>query len=279
MVRIFVASLLLLTTVACNGPGTETPAGVRLTVIDCGYLRFEDVTAFGLTNAETTVREMFVPCYLVQHPGGNLLWDAGLDPDLVGQGEVVLQPGAFMSYEVSIIDQLNEIGLAPADIDVIAISHMHFDHVGAGKLFPDATLLLQQAEYSAAFDNPGSNPVYAYETYSTLADNPRRLIEGDHDVFGDGSVQLISSPGHTAGHQVLLVRLANTGAILLSADLYHFEESPEMRRVPVFNHNAAQTIAAMERIENIVEVENAQFWIGHQMKLARSLNLAPAFYD
>ncbi len=276
MFRFVIVLIVVLTT----GCATERRSSdlLRLYVLDCGKLQFTDVSGFGITNDETSVRTMFVPCYLIRHPDGDLLWDAGLDPALVGQGEVEPIAGMKMSYTTSIIDQLAEIAVQPDDIDLIAISHMHFDHVGAGYLFPDATLLIQSTEYEGAFVNPASNPAYMVDTYQSLNDNQRRLLDGDADVFGDGSVQIINAPGHTAGHQVLLVKLARTGPLVLSGDLYHFQESRLWRRVPQFNIDREQSLAAMDRVEDIVTREGATLWIGHDQALANKLRLAPAFY-
>ena len=104
-------------------------------------------------------------------------------------------------------------------------------------------------------------------------------MNGDHDVFGDGSVRIISAPGHTQGHQTLLVALANTGKIMLSGDLYHFEVSRTLRRTPEFNTDSQQTLASMDRVERLLESENATLWIEHNHKLSESLKKAPAYYD
>ncbi|MDA0977999.1 MAG: N-acyl homoserine lactonase family protein [Proteobacteria bacterium] len=263
---------------ACvNSPDTEPP--LRLYVMDCGSLRFDDVTSFGLTNDETPVREMFVPCYLVDHPDGQLLWDAGLDPAIVGQGDVELQPGALMRYDRSVIDQLADIGYSPADIDLIALSHLHFDHAGAANYFPVARLLIQDTEYRAGFLNYADNPIFNYDYYRELADNPRLILEGDHDVFGDGRVRIMSTPGHTPGHQVLFLDLEETGPLVLSGDLYHFRFSRTHHRVPVFNTSAEQTLESMDRVEAFLAETGATFWIEHDSELAKTLKLAPSFYD
>ncbi len=266
----------LLTVVSCAS--VSTVPKVKLTVFDCGFLHFPDISGFSLKPTETDVRSFFVPCYLVQHPDGNLLWDGGLNPDIVGQG--VINVDTFsMSYERSVADQLEEMGLGAGDIDLIALSHMHFDHVGAGKLFPGATLLIQQPEYEAAFLEHEDYEVFLFEEYSTLANNPRQILNGDHDVFGDGSVQIISAPGHTPGHQVLLVHLENTGPLLLSGDLYHFRATRSLRRVPVFNTNIDDTLASMDKVEAVIESTGATLWIEHDLELSRMLKLAPESYD
>ena len=277
---------IALTCLFCAVPSvafsTDGPADnplVRLHVFDCGELSFPDISAFGLNNSDTDVRRMFVPCYLVRHPEGDLLWDAGLDPAIAGQG--VVNAGAFtMTYARSLLDQMDDMGLGPDDVDFIALSHLHFDHVGAAKQFPKARLVIQAAEYEAAFLRPDVyGGVYDLEWYGDLAGNPRRLLTGDHDIFGDGSVMIVSAPGHTPGHQVLLVNLRNTGPVLLSGDLYHFRATRRLRAVPTFNSDANQTLASMDKIERLIADTGATLWIEHDRALAETLELAPAAYD
>ncbi|MCY3639423.1 MAG: N-acyl homoserine lactonase family protein, partial [Gammaproteobacteria bacterium] len=236
-------------------------------------------SAFGLKNADTDVRRMFVPCYLIRHPRGDLLWDAGLDPAIAGQG--VVDGGGFtMTYARSLFDQMDDMGLSPDDVDFMALSHMHFDHVGAATQFPKARLLIQAAEYEAAFLRPGDyGGVYDLAWYGDLAGNPRQLLTGDHDLFGDGSVIIVSTPGHTPGHQALLVHLRNTGPVLLSGDLYHFRATRRLRAVPTFNSDADQTLASMVKVEGLIEETGAALWIEHDRALSQTLELAPAAYD
>jgi N-acyl homoserine lactone hydrolase len=252
---------------------------VKLTVFNCGELRFDNVTAFGLANEETDVREMIVPCYLIEHPRGRLLWDSGLPLSVAGQGEMDVPGGGRMSYATSIVQQLAHQGLEPADIDLLAMSHFHFDHVGGANALRTSLLLIQQTEYDAAFLHPEKFPIFDTSLYPDLHFAPKRLLNGDHDVFGDGQVMIISAPGHTPGHQVLLVRLKKTGPILLSGDLYHFRVTRELRRTPSFNTNTQDTLKSMDKVERLIKASGATLWIEHDMALARTLRLAPAFYD
>jgi len=248
-------------------------ADLKLTVFDCGQLRFDDVSAFGLSNEETTVRELFVPCYLIQHNEHLMVWDAGLPLADVGRTD------GNSRYEESFLDQLASMGVAPSDVDLVAFSHMHYDHVGAANAFINSTLLIQETEAVAAFEHPEDNPVFREALYSELINANRRSLNGDLDVFGDGSVRIISAPGHTPGHQALYLELANYGPLILSGDLYHFEASRTLRRTPVFNTSAEQTLDSMDKVEQLIETTGATFWIEHSKELAQSLNLAPAFYD
>lgn len=251
-------------------------AEVRLYVFDCGSLVLDEVTEFGLGNNETPVRELFVPCYLIEHPQGRLLWDAGLPINLAGRDLVEVEPGMQARYDAPLTNQLEVLGLSPQDIDLVAFSHMHFDHTGAANLFTSSHLLIQDTEYRAAFVD--RNPVFVPELYLDLKDNERTLLCGDHDVFGDGSVTIIAAPGHTPGHQALLLRLEQTGPVLLSGDLYHFRASRRLRRVPVFNTSAEETLQSMDKVEALLEREGAALWIEHDKTFAGTLDLAPAFY-
>lgn len=248
-------------------------ADLKLSVFDCGQLTFPDVSAFGLSNEETPVRELFVPCYLIQHDEQLMVWDAGLPLTEVGQTD------GNSRYEKSFLDQLADMDITPSDIDLVAFSHMHYDHVGAANAFTDSTLLIQETEAIAAFEHPEDNPVFRAELYNELRNVNRRSLHGDYDVFGDGSVRIISAPGHTPGHQALYLNLSNYGPLILSGDLYHFEASRALRRTPVFNTNVEETLNSMDKIEELLVTSGATFWIEHSKQLAESLNLAPAFYD
>jgi N-acyl homoserine lactone hydrolase len=252
-------------------------ADLRLYVFDCGGLTLSDVSGFGLGNDETPVRELFVPCYLIDHDGQQMIWDAGLPQDIAGRGNVD-DGGMIMRMDRSMTQNLALLGLTPEDVDIAAFSHMHFDHVGAANLFTKAHLLIQETEYKAAFI-ARDNPIFDPELYLELEDNECTLLAGDHDVFGDGSVIIVSAPGHTPGHQVLLLKLENMGPLVLSGDLYHFAESRTLRRVPQFNTDAEATFRSMDKVEALIRKEGATLWIEHEKALADTLNLAPAYYD
>ncbi len=268
--------------------GEQTPTNknkkvdnnVKLYVFDCGRFATQDISSFGLSNDDTDVRELFVPCYLIEHPTkGRLLWDAGLPAAVAGKGVQPAGNGATQEYSEGLIDQLSDMDVGPEDIDYVAFSHMHFDHVGSANLFSDSTLLIQESEYQAAFKDYADNPIFNYELYKDLAGSTKTLLSGDHDVFGDGKVKIISAPGHTPGHQVLYVYLNNYGPVLLSGDLYHFEASRKLRTVPLFNTNKEQTLESMDKVEKFLKSTSATLWIEHNLAQAERLNLAPDFYD
>jgi glyoxylase-like metal-dependent hydrolase (beta-lactamase superfamily II) len=166
--------------------------------------------------------------------------------------------------------QLEQLGVKPADVKYIAISHTHPDHIGNVEMFPQAMLLVQKAEYE--WPNPLGVGRFKPE-------HPATKLSGDHDVFGDGSVTIISTPGHTPGHQSLLVKLPKTGALLLSGDAVHFKSNWDNRGVPDNNTDKAQTTASMQRMADVMAKEKAQLWINHDKAQRDSLKMAPEFYE
>jgi glyoxylase-like metal-dependent hydrolase (beta-lactamase superfamily II) len=170
----------------------------------------------------------------------------------------------------TLASQLSELDLNPSNIKFVAVSHGHPDHIGNINLFPQSTLLVQKAEYESP--TPYGQALQAGTSAVTK-------LEGDYDVFGDGSVTIISTPGHTPGHQSLLVKLPKTGALLLSGDAVHFKSNWEHRGLPTINFNRDQTAASMQRMAEIMAKENAQLWINHDKAQRDSLKLSPSFYD
>ena len=256
---------------------------LKLYVFECGRLRFDTVVNFSIEDSETDVRELVVPCYIVDHPNGRMLWDGGL-PSYVADVEgwhVNARIGRTVRLDRTLAEQLAEleIGFDLSSLDYMAFSHIHYDHVGVANEIVGATWLVQQGDYAAAFADPVTVPAVQPELLTNLRDVDRMVLTGDQDVFGDGRVRIISAPGHTPGHQVLFLDLAATGPLVLSGDLYHFRLSREDRRVPVFNVDAEMSLESMEKVETFVAEQNATFWIEHELALFETLRTAPQFYE
>ena len=163
-----------------------------------------------------------------------------------------------------------QLGIRPDDVKYVAASHTHPDHVGNVELFPKSMLLVQKAEYE--WPNAQGGPRFK-------PGHPVTKLEGDHDVFGDGSVTILSTPGHTPGHQSLLVKLPKTGAVLLSGDAVHFKANFEARNVPGGNTDKGQTLASMSRMSDIMGQQKAQLWINHDKEQRQTMKMSPAFYE
>jgi N-acyl homoserine lactone hydrolase len=257
----------------------QLPDSVRLYVFDCGKLDIPDITPYQLTRDQIATNVMSVPCFLVAHPKGTLMWDVGAVPDSAiptGGTGTLRQYG---SSNKKLESQLAEIGYAPGDITYLALSHFHWDHVGNANLFATATWLVRPLEREIMFAEPRS-PRTEPANYSALKNSKTVIIATrDYDVFGDGSVVIKSAPGHSPDHQVLFVKLAKTGPVLLSGDLYHYPEERKLNRVPATEFNAAQTIASRAAIEAFLKQSGAQLWIEHDFTGNAKLKKSPAFYD
>src|SRR6267143_7276200 len=172
--------------------------------------------------------------------------------------------------------QLADIGITPADITYLAISHSHFDHVGNANDYAGSTWLAQKAERDFMF---GTNADRAYvPLYAALAHARTVVFDGDHDVVGDGTVILKFTPGHTPGHQALYVKLARTGGVVISGDLYHYAEERTLHRMPNEEKSTA-TPSSRELIERFLKEKNAQLWIGHSTAFFKNAIKSPGWYD
>lgn len=254
----------------------------RLYVIACGQNVTKDLSPWTTPADAGKPYEFPVHCYLVKHAKGWLLFDSGLPDEYVDRPEGVPNPRrtslAFVRKRLA--DSLREIGVTPADIQFFAMSHMHGDHSGNANLFVHATILLQQAEYDAAFGPEPAKLGFAPRTYDQVR-IARHLVklQGDHDVFGDGSVVLKSTPGHTPGHQSLFVRLPRSGPVLLSADFVHFQSNWDARRVPAINYDRERSQRTMEEMAAFIRETGARLWINHDAEQTRSIPKAPAWID
>ena len=262
--------------------GSAVAEGPKLYVFDCGRIRLVSVEAFNLKETDTDVRELSAPCYVVDHPKGQLLWDAGLPSEFAQAGGPVTRDGGTNLLNETLASQMARMGLGfdMGSLEYIAFSHIHWDHVGASSDVTSGTWLVQQGDYDAAHaeDNLGV-PAVQPELLVSIKKRPTQVLNGDHDVFGDGTVRLIAAEGHTPGHQVLLVDLVETGPVMLSGDLYHFQFSRANRVVPLFNVDAERTLQSMDKIEALVAVTGADFWLQHDASLFDSQRKAPGFYQ
>jgi len=232
--------------------------------------------------------DMSIAAYLVVHPRGTLMWDAGALPDgeLTAEGTVtryriVLPNGneRFVTTSRKLASQLAQTGYSPRDINYLALSHYHYDHTGNANLFAGATWLVRKVERDIMFpDKP--NDLTRPETYARLKTSKTTIVAtDDYDVFGDGTVVLKFTPGHTPGHQVLSLKLAKTGPVVISGDLYHYPEERTLKRIPTFDVDPKQTAASRAGLDVFLQKTGAQLWIQHDLAANLKMNKAPAFYE
>lgn len=260
---------------------TPTPqASPRLYAFDCGHIEVLDISIFHPGVGKGEHKNLTDSCYLIVHPKGTLMWDTGLPDTLAAIPEGKQLYGVFnMKVKNTLASQLSSIGVNPSTITYLGISHLHGDHIGNANLFPKSTLLMQKEEYEAGFGADPSKFGFDPSGYPTLGANPKQLLQGDYDVFGDGSVIIKRTLGHTPGHQALFVRLAKTGNVLLSGDLVHFTENWEHKYVPGFNFDKDQSLKTMDEVAAFLKANNAALWIQHDLEQNATIKHAPAFYD
>jgi glyoxylase-like metal-dependent hydrolase (beta-lactamase superfamily II) len=296
-IRYFLAAAALLFFVSAGAGAQNTPPdhhkpkaprSVRLYVFDCGVLHNADMGRFNLKVEDVTTTDMSMACFLIAHPKGNLLWDTGAVPDdswtPTGRTttlHVTLPDGQTRDADLdkSLRAQLAEIGYSPSDIDYLALSHYHYDHTGNANQFAGATWLVRQIERDAMFGGKFSGSLQP-STFSALQKSKTIILKDEeYDVFGDGSVIVKSAPGHTQGHQVLYVKLAKTGGVVLSGDLYHYPAEKTLDRVPTFEFSQDETRASRVAIDAFLKKTGAQLWIQHDSVGNAKLRKSPQFYD
>ena len=265
--------VVMVVALICLLAGVARAEVQRLYVLDCGRNVGRDQGRWSPGVNEGKPIEFSDNCYLIRHTKGWLLWDTGV-PDVVAtmpDGMVVANGAITYRRAKTLAEQLTELGVKPADVSYLAVSHTHGDHVGNVALFPSSTVLIQAAEYDWAMAGPNKPAFATSQKFEKLA--------GDHDVFGDGSVTILSTPGHTPGHQSLLVRLPKTGYVVLSGDAAHFRDNWEHKRVPSMNVNREQTLASLQRLQSVMDERKAQLWINHDKPQSDGLRCAPAYYE
>jgi N-acyl homoserine lactone hydrolase len=281
LTKLAAAILALTGLVASMAASAAAPAAPKLYILDCGTISPMDPTLFGLKREEIKSDGSFVtPCYLVVHPRGTLIWDVGQVPDakIKDDGTEAIE-GGILKATRRLTTQLKALGYEPKDITYMAMSHYHADHTANANLFAGSTWIVQQAEYDIMFSDAQVG-IRTPESYNELKSSKRiTLNNADHDVFGDGAVVVKTAPGHTPGHQMLFLKLAKFGPVLLEGDLYHLPEEKTLDRVPTFDFDGAMTRATRKSVDKFIEQTGAKMWIQHDPATNAPLKKAPEFYD
>ena len=238
-------------------------ATIKLYAFTCGTVTGEFGRLMEGGEGDVTVP---IPVFLIEHAKGLALFDTGMHPDcqhdpeqrlgarLAGLFRISFQPGQEVSA------QLERAGRDAGRIDLVINSHFHFDHVGGNALIPNATMLVQRGEWEAGMDADLAAR-HGYNQRDFDLGHKVRLLHGEHDVFGDGSVICLPTPGHTAGHQSLRVRLEG-GDVVLAADACYFCQTLRERRLPRYVHDREAMLASLDRLAAL-EQAGARIFFGH----------------
>jgi N-acyl homoserine lactone hydrolase len=261
------------------------PKSLRLYVLDCGKITVANGDSMGFKPGQLANSNMVTPCFLIVHPKGTMMWDTGEIPDSAFASGVSPQTQGAFVVDRPLLPQLAAIGYTPADITYLALSHYHGDHVANANAFAGSTWIVQQGDRDAIFaPRPANQPrlgaVPNPDFFTALANSKTIVLKGeDHDVFGDGSVVIKFTPGHTSGHQSLFLKLRKTGPVLLSGDLYHYPEEITYKKIPSFDTDKEQTAKSRAMIEEFVKKNHAQLWIQHDYTSGIKRKIAPEFYE
>jgi glyoxylase-like metal-dependent hydrolase (beta-lactamase superfamily II) len=249
---------------------------LKVHAVTCGWLEGE----FGhlMEGGEGRIR-LPIPAYLIEHAKGSALFDTGMHPDCQSDpagrlGERLARLFAFDYHRGEEIGaRLEAIGRDPARIDLVINSHFHFDHVGGNAQIPNATLVVQRREWEAGID-PDIAARRGFDRRDFDLGHRRRLIDGEYDLFGDGSVICLPTHGHTPGHQSLKLRLER-GEIVLAADACYFCRTLAERRLPRFVYDREAMLVSLDRLAAL-ERAGARIFFGHDPDFWRTVPQAPA---
>jgi N-acyl homoserine lactone hydrolase len=273
-----VAAVVLSMTLAAQ----TTPAPVnapRIYVFENGFIRGLDTKLFNLAREEVKEADFVNTSYLIVHPKGTLQFDSGGIPDSAFKADGAPVTEGIQSSTKPLLPQLAAAGYKPADITYFALSHYHSDHTANANAFAGSMWITQKAERDFMFGDKPEGIIQPAH-YSALRTAKTRILDNEeYDVFGDGTVRLIPTPGHTPGHQVLLVRLARRGPVLLAGDLYHYPEERTRGVVPTFEFNAGQSRASRAKVEALLKQTGAELWIEHDMATQARLPKSPRYVE
>jgi len=256
------------------------PKSPRLYVFDCGVIKGLGVDLFGFKAGEVPARDFFVPCYLVVHPKGTMMWDVGVVPDSALKAGGAPAVDGRSSVDKPLLPQLAALGYTPANIDYLALSHYHSDHTANANAFAGSTWLVHPADRDFMFGTPPPGTIIQTASFAALRTAKTTLLDAsDYDVFGDGTVIIKYAPGHTPGHQVLFLKLKKFGPLIVAGDLLHFPEERTMDRFPGFEFDKAQSATSRASIYAFQKKTKAQLWIEHDAASSAKLKKAPEFYE
>lgn len=262
----------------------QSPQGMKLYVTSSGDLNLDQGWLTAMTNHGNRI-DVPVPMYIIDHPDGLVVFDTGMNIAIVpDQGAEYWGPvaGAFtptMSRDQGIDRKLQKIGKSVEDVRYVVHSHLHLDHAGNISMFPNATHIIRKAELQNAWwPEKFQRAAYVMDDFKMTYELNIIELTQDLDLFGDGSVELIDTKGHTKGHQSMVVRLPNNGTMILASDAAYMAENLQ-GTVPGIVWNVQYAMESIERMKLIRDIEGGQIILSHSKDMHDSLKQLPQYYD
>ncbi|MEZ5921351.1 MAG: N-acyl homoserine lactonase family protein [Parvularculaceae bacterium] len=255
-------------------------SAMRLYVFDCGHFEIADMNAYDSSGAQNGKPGSLVnTCFMVRHPKGDLVWEAGIPDKIESAPDGVVSGGYKMTLPKTLKGQLDRIGVPPRAVEYFAVADFNADHVGNANLFKDSTFILSERARDAMFGADAKKDAANYASYADLEATKKATFADSYDVFGDGSAIVISMPGPKPGHAALFINLPHTGPLLLSGDLFYTQEGRANRAIPTFNNDAAATRQSFDAFEQIADQGGARVIVEHDPDDFEKLPRAPAYLD
>ena len=277
-----IAPYLGLALALCSLPlhaAKPTVTSLRLYVMDCGRLKVDDPSRFDFRKEEIKTLDLSVGCYLIVHPKGVLIWDVGVVPDNAFKADGKPATKFYATATKTLKSQMAAAGYTAADVNYLVLSHYHWDHMGNAADFAKSTWLVERIEHDTLF-GPTPPERLTPDQYQPLAKAKTIFLPNhDYDIFGDGTVVIKPAYGHTPGHNVLALKLAKTGTVVLSGDLYHYPEEVTTGKVPHIDYNKDRTRDARKSLEDYLKTTGGKLWIQHDLDHFATLKKSPDFYE
>ena len=268
--------ILVVSICSCGSPKKSDKKGANLKVfvLDGGYMALNNLDRFTQDESYNKQRKMIDnPVFIIEHSKGRLIWDVGLPDSLADGNTGEIDTTESFYVRKKLIDQINAMNLTPDSIDYLAVSHTHIDHMGNANYFKNSTWIVDERELEYAMRDGAST-----SNYDSLRASKKITFKDFYDVFGDKSVIIHSMPGHTPGHMCLQIELKNE-TLLLTGDLYHFNEQRQFKRMPKFNTDVQMTLRSMEKFEKLVNQKKAKVIIQHERTHYTQLPVYPNYLE
>lgn len=254
---------------------------MKLFAMLCGHLRCRKRIFLPDTNKEDFVN-IPMPAFLITHPKGNVLVDTGPNPDVYNDpfsawGNLAKAFEPILKKNDDILSQLERIEIRPEDIKYVVNTHLHFDHAGGNRLFKESMFLVSvhELEWAQRPENEGKG--YFKEDWNHPLNYKK--LEGVYDIFNDDQITIMPMPGHTPGHQVVIVRLKHQGTIILSGDSVPFKENYENKIISINNTDDVQVSSSVNKVTKILKEKNATLIHGHDPKQWQTIKIIPECYS